>query len=331
MIKIGLLGAGYLGKIHIKCLKAIPEFDFVGFYDVDSCTRKKVSEELNVKAFESLDELLDEVEAVDIVTTTINHFQCAEIAIKKGKHIFVEKPVVANNEEADALLQLSKETNVKIQVGHIERFNPAYLSVEPLIKGPIFLEAHRYAPYNVRGTDVPVVLDLMIHDIDILLHIVNSKITHLSACGVPVISKTPDIANVRIEFENGAAANLTASRLSMKKMRKCRIFQPNKYIIIDYLDQISEVVSIDDNPDFNDPFALLIHDADGYESPRQLKFIKPKITKNNAIQSELFAFYKSIAEDSPTAVSLEDGVAALKLAVEINKLVENSFKKFYNH
>ncbi|MBR0123030.1 MAG: Gfo/Idh/MocA family oxidoreductase [Bacteroidales bacterium] len=323
MLRIGILGVGYLGKIHINCIRQIKDFELIGFYDTNSDISEKVSNELNIKAFKDIDELIDSVDVVDIVTSTTSHFQCAVKSIEKGKHIFIEKPVVATYEEACKLQEIASHTNSKIQVGHVERFNPAFIAADKFIENPIFIEVHRLAPYNVRGADVPVTLDMMIHDIDILLHIVNSKIKHISACGLPIVSKTPDITNARIEFENGAAANLTASRLSLKKIRKCRIYQPNGYIIIDYLQQIAEMVSFTDDIDYKDPFAMIVNGVEGYDTPRQFNFSKLDITKNNAIETELRCFYNSIVTDSVPIVNLDDGLKAFNIAITINNLVEN--------
>ena len=323
MLKIGILGVGYLGKIHINCIRQIKDFELIGFYDINSDISEKVSNELNIKAFKDIDELIDSVDVIDIVTSTTSHFQCAIKAIAKGKHIFIEKPVVATYEEACKLQEIASHTNSKIQVGHVERFNPAFIAADRFIENPTFIEVHRLAPYNVRGADVPVTLDMMIHDIDILLHIVNSKIKHISACGLPIVSKTPDITNARIEFENGAAANLTASRLSLKKIRKCRIYQPNGYIIIDYLQQIAEMVSITDNIDYKDPFAMIVNGVEGYDTPRQINFSKLDTIKNNAIETELRCFYNSIVTDSVPIVNLDDGLKAFNIAITINNLVKN--------
>lgn len=323
MLRIGILGVGYLGKIHINCIRQIKDFELIGFYDINSDISEKVSNELNIKAFKDIDELIDSVDVIDIVTSTTSHFQCAIKAIAKGKHIFIEKPVVATYEEACKLQEIASHTNSKIQVGHVERFNPAFIAADRFIENPTFIEVHRLAPYNVRGADVPVTLDMMIHDIDILLHIVNSKIKHISACGLPIVSKTPDITNARIEFENGAAANLTASRLSLKKIRKCRIYQPNGYIIIDYLQQIAEMVSITDNIDYKDPFAMIVNGVEGYDTPRQINFSKLDTIKNNAIETELRCFYNSIVTDSVPIVNLDDGLKAFNIAITINNLVQN--------
>ena len=241
MLKIGVLGAGHLGKIHLNCIKQIEKYELVGFYDPAVETAKQVEVEMKLKCFDSIDALIDAVDVVDIVTPTIRHFECASKALQKRKHVFIEKPIVATPDEANALKKLADEAGVKVQVGHVERFNPAFVAAEPFINEPLFIEAHRLALFNPRGTDVPVVLDLMVHDLDILLTIVKSPVAHISASGVSIVSPTPDITNVRIEFENGTVANLTASRLSMKYMRKTRIFQKGAYITVDFLDKVAEI------------------------------------------------------------------------------------------
>ncbi|MDO8897298.1 MAG: Gfo/Idh/MocA family oxidoreductase, partial [Bacteroidales bacterium] len=242
MLKIGVLGAGHLGKIHIRCIQQIEEYELVGFYDQDAETAQKVENEFNLKRFDSIDALIDAVEIVDIVTPTISHFSCASKALKKRKHVFIEKPIVATPEEAQQLIALAQEASVKVQVGHVERFNPAFIAAKNSISNPMFIETHRLAQFNPRGTDVPVVLDLMVHDIDIILSVVNSKISKISASGVAVVSQTPDITNARIEFENGCVANLTASRISLKNMRKSRFFQKDAYITVDFLEKKTEIV-----------------------------------------------------------------------------------------
>ena len=265
MLKIGVLGAGHLGKIHIKCIKQIENYELVGFYDPIEETARKVESEMEVKCFDSIDSLIDAVDVVDIVTPTIQHFACASKALQRSKHVFIEKPIVATPEEANALIKLADEAKVKVQVGHVERFNPAFFAAEPFIKSPLFIEAHRLAQFNPRGTDVPVVLDLMVHDLDILLSIVKSPVTHISASGISIVSPTPDITNARIEFENGTVANLTTSRISMKNMRKTRIFQRDAYITVDFLDKVCEIVRIHDEVDTTNPFAMTIDLANGDE------------------------------------------------------------------
>lgn len=224
MLKIGVLGVGHLGKIHVNCIRMIDDYQLVGFYDPDEEKVKAAVEEFGIKSFESISALIDAVDVVDIVTPTVSHFACAAEAIKKSKHVFIEKPIVTTPEEALELIELASEAEVKVQVGHVERFNPAFTAVSKAVNKPMFIECHRLAQFNPRGTDVPVVLDLMIHDIDIVLSVVKSNIRKVHASGVRVVSETPDIANARLEFDNGAVANLTASRISMKNMRKTRIF-----------------------------------------------------------------------------------------------------------
>ena len=326
MLKIGVLGAGHLGKIHIKCIKQIENYELVGFYDPMEETARKVESEMNVKCFESIDSLIDAVDVVDIVTPTIQHFACASKALQRSKHVFIEKPIVATPEEANALIKLADEAKVKVQVGHVERFNPAFIAAEPFIKSPMFIEAHRLALFNPRGTDVPVVLDLMVHDLDILLSIVKSPVTHISASGISIVSPTPDITNARIEFENGTVANLTTSRISMKNMRKTRIFQRDAYITVDFLDKVCEIVRIHDEVDTTNPFAMTIDLANGDE--KQITIEKPEITPINAIKTELESFYNAIIHNTLPAVTIEDGVKVLKLAYQILESVDKSIKKF---
>lgn len=325
MLKIGVLGAGHLGKIHLNCIKKIANYELVGFYDPVEETARQVEEELHVKSYDSIDSLIDVVDVVDIVTPTVRHFECAAKALQKRKHVFIEKPIVATPDEANALKKLADEAGVKVQVGHVERFNPAFIAAEPFIGEPLFIEAHRLAQFNPRGTDVPVVLDLMVHDLDILLTIVKSPISHISASGVSIVSPTPDITNVRIEFENGTVANLTASRLSMKYMRKTRIFQRDAYITVDFLDKKAEIFRINDTIDETNPLSTTITLADGSE--RQITFEMPEIHPINAIKTELESFYDAIVYNTIPAVSIDDGINVLKLAYRILEAVENSIAK----
>lgn len=325
MMKIGVLGAGHLGKIHLNCIKQIEKYDLVGFFDPAEETARQVGFETNVKSFDSIDSLIDAVDVVDIVTPTIRHFECASKALQKCKHVFIEKPIVATPDEANALKKLAGEAGVKVQVGHVERFNPAFIAAEPFIEKPLFIEAHRLAQFNPRGTDVPVVLDLMVHDLDILLTIVKSPVSHISASGVSIVSPTPDITNVRIEFENGAVANLTASRLSMKYMRKTRIFQKGAYITIDFLDKKTEIFRINDTVDETNPLSTTLTLADGTE--KQITFEMPEIHPINAIKTELESFYDAIVHNTTPTVSIDDGINVLKLAYRILDAVAASAAK----
>ena len=325
MLKIGVLGAGHLGKIHLNCIKQIEKYELVGFFDPDGETAKQVEAELKVHCFNSIDELIDAVDVVDIVTPTIRHFGCAAKALQKRKHVFIEKPIVATPNEANALKKLADVAGVKVQVGHVERFNPAFIATEPFIGEPLFIEAHRLAQFNPRGTDVPVVLDLMVHDLDILLTIVKSPVAHISASGVSIVSPTPDITNARIEFENGTVANLTASRLSMKYMRKTRIFQKDAYISVDFLDKKAEICRIHDEVDESNPLSATIALADGSE--KQITFEMPEIHPINAIKTELESFYGAIVHNTTPTVSIDDGINVLKLAYRILDAVEESAAK----
>ncbi|NCD43527.1 MAG: Gfo/Idh/MocA family oxidoreductase [Bacteroidia bacterium] len=318
MLKIGVLGAGHLGKIHLNCIRSISGYDLVGFYDADPLTAHAVQEEYSIKAFEAIDQLLDAVDVVDIVTPTVSHFDCASKAIRRSKHVFIEKPVVASPQEAKRLVSLAHEAHVKVQVGHVERFNPAFLAAEPWIHHPMFIETHRLAQFNPRGTDVPVILDLMIHDIDIVLHVVQQNIRKINASGVPVISDTADIANARIEFDNGCVANLTASRISMKNMRKTRFFQRDAYVAVDFLNKKAEVIRMQDpqNGASDDPYALLF-DAGNGKNPKQVYFENPEVKPLNAIQTELESFYSAIINNTQPPVTIDDGVAALDVAYQI--------------
>ncbi len=315
MLKAGVLGAGHLGKIHLKLLKQSEKFELAGFYDPSDENANSVSEEFGYRRFQSLEALIDEVDVVDIVTPTLNHFDCARIAIEKGKHIFIEKPITNTVEEAEKIRDLVKTHGVKGQVGHVERFNPAFLAVKDKIHNPMFIETHRLAEFNPRGTDVPVVLDLMIHDLDIILSVVNSPVKEVRSSGVSVISDTPDIANARIVFENGCVANLTSSRISLKNMRKSRFFQKDAYISVDFLEKKNEVVRMKDAPQDPDEFAMILQNAEGVK--KQIYFENPEVVQNNAILDELESFARAIEDNTTPIVSLRQGTEALKLAYQI--------------
>ena len=315
MLKVGVLGAGHLGKIHLKLLQQSKKYDLVGFFDPDIANGQRVAEEFNYHYFENLDDLIDAVDVVDIVTPTLSHYNCAIKAITKGKHIFIEKPITNSVEEAEQIRLLVSENNLRGQVGHVERFNPAFKAIKSEIKSPMFIETHRLAEFNPRGTDVPVVLDLMIHDIDIILSVVNSPVRNINASGVSVISETPDIANARIEFENGCVANLTASRISLKNMRKSRFFQKDAYISVDFLDKKVEVVKMKNAPKHPGDYDMILQNAEGIK--KQIYFENPEIAPNNAILDELETFAEAITTNTTPIVTLRDGTNALKVAYQI--------------
>ncbi len=315
MLKAGVLGAGHLGKIHLRLLHQSDKYELVGFYDADIDNAKKVEAEYGYTYYNSIEALVDAVDVVDIVTPTLSHYDCAEQAILKGKHIFIEKPITNTVEEAEKIRDMVAQHDVKGQVGHVERFNPAFKAVKSDLKSPMFIETHRLAEFNPRGTDVPVVLDLMIHDIDIILSVVNSKVKHINASGVSVISATPDIANARIEFENGCVANLTASRISLKNMRKTRFFQKDAYISVDFLEKKCEVVKMKDAPQNPGDFDMILQNAEGEK--KQIYFDNPEISENNAILDELETFANAINTNTKPIVTLYDGTEALRVATMI--------------
>lgn len=321
-LRVGVLGAGHLGKIHLRLLQQSEKFDLVGFYDENQNVRENITKEYGIKAFGSATELMDAVEVIDIVTPTLFHHKLAKQAIEKGKHVFIEKPITQSVLEAEELIALAEKNNVLGQVGHVERFNPAFLAVKNHIQKSMFIETHRLAQFNPRGTDVPVVLDLMIHDIDTVLSIVNSPVKNISASGVSIISETPDIANARIEFENGCVANLTASRISLKNMRKARFFQKDAYISIDYFDKKVEVVKMHDAPDQVGDFDMVLENAQGKK--KRIYFDNPVVPEVNAILMELECFADAIVNQTPIIVPLTQGKNALDIALKITALVEKS-------
>ncbi|MGY5848008.1 Gfo/Idh/MocA family protein [Salegentibacter sp. HM20] len=315
MLKVGVLGAGHLGKIHLKLLNESSKYELTGFYDPNTSNAEKVNGDFGYKSYGSLDDLISEVDVVDIVTPTLSHFEVAKKAIKAGKHVFIEKPITNTVEEALELIELAQANGVKGQVGHVERFNPAFKAVASRFDNPMFIEAHRLAEFNPRGTDVPVVLDLMIHDIDAVLSVVNSEVKSVSSSGISVISETPDIANARIVFENGCVANLTASRISLKNMRKSRFFQRDAYISVDYLEKKCEVVKMKDAPEKPSDFAMILQNAEGLK--KQIYFDNPLVSPNNAILEELESFASAIHNNTEPVVSLEAGTKALEVAKQV--------------
>ena len=319
MLKIGVFGAGHLGKIHLHIAKNSKIFDLVGFYDSSDDVISNLLREYEYRSFESPEELIKAVDAICIATPTLSHFKIAEKAIKSKKHVFIEKPISKTDVEAARLVQLAIENGVIGQVGHVERFNPAYQAVEPFLTEPMFIESHRLAEFNPRGTDVSVILDLMIHDIDIALSLVNSPIKRIDATGVAVISQTPDISNARIVFENGCVANLTASRISLKKMRKTRFFQKNTYISVDYLFRKVEVVKIKDASKNIEDLSILLTNSEGKK--KQVYFENPKINEDNAIKMEIEHFGNCIKMGKTPIISFKEGAKALRVAHEIIKCI----------
>lgn len=318
MIKVGVFGAGHLGKIHIRCLKNVEKVEIIGFYDQNEEVRKEVSATFGIPYFEDADSLIAQSDAIDIVTPTVSHHEVAMKALKEKKHVFIEKPITATLKEAKEILDYSQSQQLKVQIGHVERFNDAYLGAKAYIDNPMFIECHRLAGFNPRGTDVSVVLDLMIHDIDILLHSVKSEVKDIHASGVAIVSDTPDIANARIEFENGCVANLTASRISIKNMRRTRMFQKNAYITIDFLEKQTNIMRIRDYvpEDANDLLPLIL-DLGNNKGKKRIFIETPPPANVNAIEMELHLFIQSILHNTPCEVSVNDGYRALKIAYQI--------------
>lgn len=325
MLKIGVLGVGHLGKIHLGLLLQLTDiFEVVGFYDIDPLASSAVERDFKVKSFSSISELIQAVDCLDIVTPTLNHFVVAAESLRNRKHIFIEKPLSETMEEARILVQLAYEASVVVQIGHVERFNPAFQAALPFLDNPMFIETHRLAQFNPRGTDIPVVLDLMIHDIDVILSIVKSNVKKIAASGVAIVSDSHDITNARIEFENGCVANLTASRISLKNMRKSRFFQKDAYVGVDFLNKTLEVVRMQDLDGEADPFDFIM-DLGENKSKKKILIDKPELAATNAILEELKAFAFSINNKVPAKVTIEDGYNAMDVAYRIiEKLKDNS-------
>ena len=313
MLKIGVFGTGHLGKFHLNNWKEIHNVELVGFYDPNDTIAQEVSDKYQLARFLDAERLMDACDAVDIVAPTTYHYDLCASAIRKGKHVFVEKPLANTMDEARQLVKLVKESNIKFQVGHVERFNPAFMALQEVDLKPMFIEVHRLAQFNPRGTEVSVILDLMIHDIDIILSIVKSEVRSISASGVAVMTDTPDIANVRIEFDNGCVANLTSSRISMKKMRKMRIFQKDAYIGVDFFEKKTEIIRLKTAKDL-DAFTFDIETPKGKKT---IAIANPAITEGNAIKLELEKFRDAILDNTPTIVSEVDGFRAMDVAHQI--------------
>lgn len=320
MLKIGVFGVGHLGKFHLNNWKEIPGTELVGFYDPHDETAKDVSDKYQLPRFVDADALIDACDVIDVVAPTNYHFELCEKAIKKGKHVFVEKPLANTMAEARLLVKLVEESGIKCQVGHVERFNPAFLAIKDMPLNPMFIEVHRLAQFNPRGTEVSVILDLMIHDIDIILSLVKSDVKNISASGVGVMTETPDIANVRIEFDNGCVANLTSSRISMKKMRKIRLFQKDSYIGMDFLNKKTEVIRLKEPQDSN-VFAFDIETSSGKKT---IAVASPVVPEVNAIKEELTLFKNAILDNTKPIVSEIDGLMAMDVAHQILEKIGNN-------
>jgi predicted dehydrogenase len=328
-VKVGILGVGHLGKLHAGLLKEVDLAEVVGIYDLEPAKAERIGAELNLPFFTDRDKLLEQADAVTIVTPTSSHAETAGRALEHGCHLFIEKPICATESEAEQLIRQAGEKNKILQVGHIERFNPAVLALADVEINPLFIESHRLAPFNLRGTDVAVILDLMIHDLDLILSLVKSKPVHIAASGVNVVSETIDIANARIQFESGCVANITASRISAKKMRKMRIFQPSNYISLDFVDGYSEIYFIprEGQKNYNDgTLAFNLGQIGSGTETREIKYNRLQRTGVNPLKYELTRFLESVISGTPPVVSGEDGLAALRLANQVLEKIDEHTK-----
>ena len=326
-VKIGLIGAGHLGKIHLRCIKNVENFELIGFFDRDQKVATQVASTLHIHRFENLDDLLDEVEAIDIVTPTTSHYTLAMQALERGRHVFIEKPVTATVEQAEELLKIHQKSGLIAQVGHVERFNPAMLAIKDLNIDPKFIEVHRLANFNPRGTDVSVVLDLMIHDLDIILNLVPSKIKRILANGVCLVSKTPDIGNARIEWENGCVANVTTSRMSFKSMRKMRIFQSDAYIGLDFLEKSAQIIRMQAGKMPIESTGIQTFELETADGIKTVHIEMPETQPVNAIQMELECFADSIVNGTEPEVGIREGLRALDLAFKISSKIQENLEK----
>ncbi len=323
-VKIGVIGTGHLGKFHVKLLKEISQAEIVGVFDINSETLLQIANEFSIKGYSRLNQLLDDVDAVSIVATTTAHYNLIKEAYNKNVHVFVEKPITSTIEQAKEVVEISQKKNLKLQVGHIERFNPALLSLEKYNLNPKFIQTDRLAQFNPRGTDVAVVLDLMIHDIDIILSLIKSNVKNISASGVAVVSDNIDIANARLEFENGAVANVTASRISQKKMRKMRMFQKDAYISVDFDSGVSEVFRLIPDSEKSVEHFLTFGEMGVGENKKSVVYEQPEPRKVNALKHELELFIEAVLNDKTPVVSGKDGLKALQVAEVIIKKIEET-------
>ena len=320
MLKVGIFGVGHLGKFHISNWKEIEGVKIIGFFDPNNDNANEVINTHGLKRFSDEEKLIEACDVIDVITPTDLHYEVCMMAIRKGKHVFVEKPLAHTLQEGKDLVNMVREAGVKMQVGHVERFNPAYLALKEMNLNPMFIEVHRLAQFNPRGTEVSVILELMIHDIDIILSLVKSDVKSISASGVAVMTDTPDIANVRIEFNNGCVANLTSSRISMKKMRKVRLFQKDAYIGIDLLEKKTEIIKLK-QPEDVDAFSF---DIDTPNGKKTIAIANPSIEPLNAIKLELESFVDAIVNNKPTVVSEIDGYLAMEVAHKILDKINNT-------
>ncbi len=321
-LNVGVVGVGHLGSLHAKMYSQIETANLVGVFDADDARAQEIAGQYHTKSFGSVKELLSAVDAVSIVTSTPAHFDVATAALEKGVHTFIEKPITETIDQAHKLVALGNSKDLKIQVGHIERFNPAILALEAYNIRPLFIESHRLAQFNPRGSDVAVVLDLMIHDIDLVLSLVKSPVERIEANGVAVVSDSADIANARIQFRNGCVANVTASRISQQKMRKMRLFQQDAYISIDFAQGLAEVFRLVDEGNTSATPTMLLGKIDQGKRKREIIYEQPEVKEVNALKYELELFLRAVLTGTEPPVTGKDGMQALEVAREILERID---------
>lgn len=320
--KVGIAGVGKLGEYHCRTLASIPEVELTGVYDTNAARTSEMADKYHCRAFRNFQELLQHVDAIGIVVPTVQHYSVAKTAVQAGVPVFVEKPITSTVAEAEELVDLAAKKNVLLQVGHIERFNPAIRALDGLDVKPMFIESHRLAPFDPRGTDVAVVLDLMIHDIDIILSLVDSQVERIDANGVAVVSDEADIANARLQFRNGCVANVTASRISQRKMRKMRLFQKDSYISIDFLQKLTELFRlVDEQADM--PSTIILGQIEKGKKKRHIIYDQPVTPEEDAMEAEWRSFLRCLHGGEKPVVSGEDGLKALTVAAEITKIIDS--------
>ena len=324
VLDVGVIGVGHLGSLHAKMYSDLPGVRLVGVHDIDGARAQAVARELGCGVFADVDDLLREVQAVSIATATKAHRSVALRALRRNAHVLIEKPIAATGREGREIIRLARKRKLKVQVGHIERFNPAILALESYQLRPLFIESHRLSQFNPRGSDVAVVLDLMIHDIDVILSLVQSRVKRIDANGVAVVSRSADIANARIQFTNGCVANVTASRISQNKMRKMRLFQQDAYISIDFAQGLAEVFRLQDESDPTAKSTVLLGKIDEGQKKRVIVYEQPEVRDVNALRFELEQFVKSIRDDTEPPVTGEEGLQALEVAQEIMEKIESN-------
>lgn len=324
MLKVGVAGVGHLGKIHAKLWKDVERAQLVGVYDINTQEAQTVAASHGVRAFGSLDELVASVDALSIVTPTFAHHKTAMLAIGAGKHVLIEKPITTTTDQAKEVIATAKGKNVHVQVGHVERFNPALLAAESYLTNPRFFESHRMAQFKPRGTDVAVVLDLMVHDIDVILSLVKSPVKSVDASGVAIVSEQLDIANARIKFVNGAVANVTASRISQTPMRKLRVFDNDAYLSVDFGAKSVDLFRLGDPAEAvkGGGLTMMLGEIEKGNVPRSIVYEKPNVVEINPLKYELELFRNAIENDTTPIVSGEDGLNALEVAVRILRSIE---------